>query len=87
MLTNAERRGELFRECWRSIGRIFLLAMVLDIIYQLIVERFVYPLELLITAVLLAIFPFLIVRACVSHIVSLFIGRGRAKSYAKNSSK
>lgn len=87
LLTSAEHRAEMLRDGWRSIGRVFLLAVILDIIYQLIVERFIYPLELLITAFILAIVPFLIVRGSVSHIVSLFIHGEKDKRYARDTFK
>lgn len=28
---------------WKSIGRVFVLALVLDVVYQIIAEHFVYP--------------------------------------------
>jgi hypothetical protein len=41
---------------------------VLDVIYQIIVQRFVYPGEALITAFILAIVPYLILRGLVTRI-------------------
>ena len=43
--------------CDKDVGKVFILAAVLDSIYQLIVHRGVYVLELLITARVLAIIP------------------------------
>ena len=40
----------------------FLLAIALDCIYQLMTVRFVYPLELLFTATLLALVPYALLR-------------------------
>jgi len=48
---------------------VFVLALVLDVVYQLIVARFVFPLETIVTAILLAIVPYLIVRGLVTRIV------------------
>jgi hypothetical protein len=53
---------------WKSVGRIFLLAVVLDIVYQIIVQHFVYPGEVIIVAFLLAIVPYLIVRGLVTRV-------------------
>jgi len=47
---------------------VFILAMVLDSIYQLIVHRGVYVLELLITAAILAIVPYVLIRGPVNRI-------------------
>lgn len=60
-----ERRAQ-FLATWRSIGKVFVLAMVLDVLYQLIVLHWVYPLETLIVALVLAIVPYLSVRGLVN---------------------
>lgn len=87
MLSDSEQRAELMREGWRSIGRVLIFAAVLDTVYQLMVERFVYPLEILITALLLALLPFLIVRAIVSHIAWYVIRGKENPEYAKDRPK
>ena len=58
---------------WKDICTPFLVSAVLDAIYQLITHRFIYPLELLFTATLLALVPYLILRGPVNRIVSRFI--------------
>jgi hypothetical protein len=50
VLTDPQQRVDLVREGWASIARVFVLAMIMDVIYQLIVLRFVYLLETLIVA-------------------------------------
>jgi hypothetical protein len=40
----------------------FLVAIVLDCIYQLVTVQFIYPLELLFTATLLALIPYILLR-------------------------
>jgi hypothetical protein len=52
----ADRR-ELLRQAWKDVGEVFLIALILHVIYQLIVHRGVYLLELLLTAVTLATGP------------------------------
>ena len=54
---------ELIRESWRDIARVFFFALILDVIYQLIELHTVYPFETVIVAIVLAIFPYLIIRA------------------------
>ena len=67
-LTDEGQRVALLREGWSSIARVFLLAVVMDIIYQFIVQRWVYPGEVLIVAVLLAVVPYVLIRGPVTRI-------------------
>src|SRR5258708_784910 len=62
ILSNPNHRDELMREGWKDVGKVFMLSAILDVIYQLIVHRGVYTLELLITAVTLAVVPYILVR-------------------------
>ena len=66
-------RDELLNQGWKDIGKVFIAAMVLDAIYQLIVHRGVYVLEMLITATALAIVPYLLVRGPVNRIARRFL--------------
>jgi hypothetical protein len=68
-LTDRENRNQLFRSGWKSVGKIFILALVLDAIYQFIVQRFVYPGEAIITAFLLAIVPYILLRGLVTRLL------------------
>ena len=66
-------RAQLLHGGWKDIRTPFLVSAVLDAIYQLITHRFIYPLELLFTATLLALVPYLILRGPVNRIASRFI--------------
>ena len=69
-------RDELLIQGWKDVGKVFIAAMVLDAIYQLIVHRGVYVLEMLITATVLAIVPYVLVRGPVNRIARrLLIGK------------
>ena|SRR3569832_92156 len=70
ILTDPGQREDLLREGWKSILRVFVLAIVMDVIYQLIVLRWVYPLEVILVAILLAVVPYLLIRGPVNRIVS-----------------
>jgi hypothetical protein len=63
----AQRAAEL-RDGWKSVGRVFLLAVALDVVYQIIVSRFVYPGEAILVAFILAIVPYVILRGLVTRI-------------------
>ena len=69
ILTDSSQRADLLREGWKSVARVFVLAIVMDVIYQLIVLRWIYPFELLLVAVLLAVVPYLLIRGPVNRIV------------------
>jgi hypothetical protein len=68
ILTDPKQRAGLLREGWAAIARVFFLAMIMDIIYQLIVQRWVYPGEVVIVAFLLAIVPYLLIRGPVTRL-------------------
>lgn len=70
LITDPAHRADMIRDGWKSVGKVFLLALVLDVVYQIIVERFVYPGEALIVAFVLAIVPYLILRGLVTRLAS-----------------
>jgi hypothetical protein len=74
-LTNPEYRWQLLHGGWKDMRTPFLIAATLDAIYQLIIHKFIYPLELLFTATLLALVPYFILRGPVNRIARRFIGR------------
>jgi hypothetical protein len=61
----------MFRNLWHIAGKVFLVAVVLDVIYQIIVLHWVYPIETLIVATVLALIPCMIVRGVGNRIVTL----------------
>jgi len=68
LFSDRAHTGERLREGWRSVGKIFILAVVLDCIYQIIEIHRVYPFEALIVAVILAIVPYVLLRGVVTRI-------------------
>jgi hypothetical protein len=71
LLYDAEHRRAMLHEGWRDIGKVFLIAVALDVIYQVIVVRWIYPGEMLIVAAGLALFPYLLFRGAVTRIARL----------------
>src|SRR6478752_5282756 len=55
-------RQERFRQVWKDVGTVFIVALVLDSIYQVIVQRGIFALELLLTATVLALVPYVVAR-------------------------
>lgn len=78
ILTDPSQRADLLHEGWKSIARVFVLAIVMDVIYQLIVLGWVYPFELILVAILLAVVPYLLIRGPVNRIVSRLRGKPEA---------
>ena len=68
LLTDPAHRREMVKDGWKSVGKVFVLALALDVVYQVVVLRFVYPGEAIIVALLLAIVPYLLVRGLVTRI-------------------
>jgi hypothetical protein len=71
LLWDRGQRAEMLRDGWKSVGKVFILAIILDVIYQIIAIHFVYPGETIIVAFLLAIVPYLIVRGITTRIANL----------------
>jgi hypothetical protein len=69
MVSNPAQRSELVKLGWKRIGKIFILAVILDVIYQLKVTHWVYPGETLTVAILLAIVPYLVLRGPINRFV------------------
>ena len=57
------------REGWKQVGKVFVAAIILDVIYQVIVERWVYPSEAVMVAAVLAVLPYLVFRGLVNRIL------------------
>jgi hypothetical protein len=72
ILTDSSQRADLIRQGWKSVARVFVLAIVMDVIYQLIVLRWIYPGETLIVAIALAVFPYLLLRGPINRLVRRF---------------
>src|SRR5438270_10582551 len=53
----------MLRNLWRIAGKVFLVALVLDAIYQIIVLHWIYPVQALIVATLFALGALLLVWA------------------------
>ena len=70
LFSDRGHRAEMLKNGWKSIGKVFILALVLDVIYQVIVQHFVYPGEAIITAILLAIVPYVLLRGLVTRLLT-----------------
>jgi hypothetical protein len=62
LIKDPVERARLFRSALHDIGRIVIVAVVLDTVYQVMVFRWVYPGQVLIVAVVCAVVPYVLVR-------------------------
>lgn len=69
MVSTPADRKQLLREGWKRVSRVFLLAVVLDVIYQLIEFHWIYPGETVVVAVVLAIIPYFLLRGPINRIM------------------
>jgi len=70
VLSNPQERPHLIREGIKDLTRVFVFAVGLDVIYQLIVFHWIYPLQSLVVAVLLAFVPYVLIRGPVTRLKS-----------------
>jgi hypothetical protein len=61
----------VLRNLWTFVGKVFIVAVALDVVYQLIVLQWIYPVETLIVATMLALVPCMVVRAIGNRIVTV----------------
>jgi hypothetical protein len=71
LVSSRSDRAGLLRDGWSSVGRVFALAVIMDVIYQLIVYQWIYPLQVLFIATALAIVPYILLRGPVNRLASL----------------
>ena len=68
-ITNPIERRRLFRLAVKDVGRIFIVALVLDTTYQLWVLRSFHIGQLFIVAVVCAVVPYVLVRGPITRLV------------------
>ena len=79
LLSDPGHRRDMLRDGWKSVGKVFVLALLLDMVYQVMVLRFVYPGEALVVALLLAIVPYLVLRGLVTRLARGPAGQPRPR--------
>jgi hypothetical protein len=67
-------RWALLREAWHAVAHVFLLAIVMDAIYQFIVRRWVYPGEALLVSFILAVVPYVLARGLANRLARWWWG-------------
>lgn len=70
LISVGTHRSKLMREGWEDVGKVFIIASILDGIYQLIVFHRVYILGAVIIAAKLALIPYFLLRGLTNRIAS-----------------
>jgi hypothetical protein len=74
LLTGApETRRRRAQETAKAVLKVFIMAVVLDCVYQILVFRWIYPVEAMVTAAILAILPYVLLRGVVNRIARVWI--------------
>ncbi|MFL5240858.1 MAG: hypothetical protein ACJ8FY_02005 [Gemmataceae bacterium] len=68
VFSNAGHRREVVRHVRKDVGTVFIIALILDAIYQVIMHSGIYTLELLLTATILALVPYALLRGLVTRL-------------------
>jgi hypothetical protein len=76
-----EARRRRMRETWKAVFKVFLMAVVLDCVYQVLVLRRIYPVESIVTATILAIVPYVLLRGVANRVARPRIRRQGAGSH------
>ena len=84
VFSNRGHRHEWLRRARNDVGMVFIVALVLDSIYQVIVHSGIYTLELLLTATILALVPYAIVRGLVIRLARRPSAVSRADGRPRN---
>jgi len=61
-------RSDMLRDGLKSVGKIFIIAVIIDLVEQFIDFRWFYPGEALLVAFTLAFIPYLLIRGIVNRI-------------------
>ena len=67
LVSNPTHRGGMVKDAWKSVGKVFIVALFLDLAYQVLVFHFVYSGEALIVGFVLTIVPYLALRGLVNR--------------------
>ena len=65
-----ERRRQLLREGWKAVASVFVVATLVDVVYQLIMFGWVYPGEAVAVAAMLAFVPYVALRGPVNRLAA-----------------
>jgi hypothetical protein len=69
LFTESAHRRDMLASGWKSIGKVFIIAIVLDLVFQYIVFRDFRLIGALLAGVILAVVPYLLLRGPVNRVI------------------
>jgi hypothetical protein len=70
VLSNPLERPQLIRDGFKDVSKVFVVAVLLDLIYQLMVFGWIYPIQAVLVAALLALLPYALLRGPVTRLAA-----------------
>jgi hypothetical protein len=77
MFSSPEHRRELLKDGWKDITKVFVAATLVDLVYQWIALKWIYPGEALLVAFLLAVVPYVLIRGPINRLARIWMRRER----------
>ena len=68
IFTNPAGRTELLKDGWKDIAKIFVMASIMDVVYQFIAIRQFHPLRAMLVAAVLCFVPYILIRGPVNRL-------------------
>ena len=75
VLSGYPQRRALLKQGWKDMARVLIASIVLDLIYQISVLRWIYPLQAVFVATLLASLPYVLARGSANRLVKIWRSR------------
>ena len=70
--TDPVQRRDLIREGWKDVWKLFTAAVIIDLIYEVIELRWIYPGQALIVAAVLALPSYFVIRGLANRVARLW---------------
>lgn len=77
LVSSPAHRRELLKDGWKDITKVFIAAAGIDVVYQVIALKWVYPGEAILVAFLLAVVPYVFVRGFVNRLARIWLRRSQ----------
>jgi hypothetical protein len=71
LLTDSAQRRYLIESGWTGIAKVFVVALALDLVYEIMVWHGLKPLQALLTATLLAVLPYALLRGPINRLARI----------------
>jgi hypothetical protein len=75
IMTDPVHRRERLREGWKDVAKVFVAAVIIDSVYEIIVFHRIYPHQPLVVAATLAIVPYFLIRGPLNRVAQHWIRR------------